>query len=108
MPGKVDALYCKRRVAQEVSKKNLEKIKLEELNYVVTMRKSGIKEIKDMPWQFLKTITTKNAHKKKDYFIYHSKRAYYKELKTIHGKRHILCFNPEKFLQERKDRTEKI
>jgi len=91
-----------------VSKTNLEKINLEELDYVVTIRKSGICNIKDMPWNFLKTVTQDNVDRKKDYFIYHSKRAYYKELKTSQGKRYILCFNPAKFLQERKDRIEKI
>jgi len=91
-----------------VSKTNLEKIKLEELNYVVTMRKSGIARIKDMPWIFLKSITEDNVDRKKGYFIYHSKRAYYKELKASMGNRYILCFNPEKFIQERKGRAEKI
>jgi transposase len=61
-----------------------------------------------MPWAYLKTLTLENVDKKKDYFIYHSKRAYYKELNAVQGERHLLCFNPEKFIQERKDRAEKI
>lgn len=91
-----------------VSKSNIDKIKLEELDYVVTLRKDSIKKIKDMPWSYLKTINESNVAKKKDYFTYHSKRAYYKELSSREGRRHILCFNPEKFLQERKDRLDKI
>ena len=63
---------------------------------------------KDMPWSYLKTLNEDNVERKKDYFIYHSKRAYYRELKPRDGKRYILCFNPEKFIQERKDRLDKI
>lgn len=91
-----------------VSKTNLEKIRFEEFDYVVTLTKSSICAIKDMPWGYLKSITEDNVHTKKKYFIYHSKRAYYKELRPKHEKRYILCFNPEKFLQERKDRLDKI
>jgi len=91
-----------------VSKTNLDKINLESLNYVVTVRKNTINKISDMPWSYLKSINEKNVDRKKDYFIYHSKRTYYKELKPQENKRYILCFNPEKFLQERKDRLEKI
>jgi len=91
-----------------VSKKNIEKLNNEKLKYVVTVKKDIVENIKDMPWEFLKTITEKNIDSKKDYFIYHSKRAYYKELRSTRGQRYILCFNPEKFIQEKKDRQEKI
>jgi len=91
-----------------VSKANLEKISFEEFNYVVTIIKSSINKIKDMPWGYLKTITEDNVHTKRKYFTRHSKRAYYKELTPEGEKRYILCFNPEKFLQERKDRLDKI
>ena len=91
-----------------VSKANLEKIRFEEFDYAVTLIKSSINKIEDMPWGYLKSITENNVYIKKRYFKYHSKRAYYKELKPDHEKRYILCFNPEKFLQERKDRLDKI
>ena len=91
-----------------VSNTDLEKISFEEFNYVVTIIKSSINKIKDMPWGYLKTITEDNVHTKRRYFIHHSKRAYYKELTPEGEKRYILCFNPEKFLQERKDRLIKI
>ena len=91
-----------------VSKTDLEKIRFEEFDYVVTLSKNTINKIEDMPWGYLRGVNEGNVYRKKDYFIYHSKRAYYKELKPEGEKRHILCFNPEKFLQERKNRLEKI
>lgn len=91
-----------------VSKTNLEKIKIEEFDYVVTIKKDSIGKIKDMPWNYLRSINEGNVYRKKDYFIYHSKRVYYKELKLQDSRRYILCFNPEKFLQQRKDRLDKI
>jgi transposase len=91
-----------------VSIANLEKIQAEGLNYVVTLRRSSIAKINAIPWNYLRSITENNVEDKKDYFIYHSKRAYYKELPPREGKRYILCFNPEKFIQERYDRLDKI
>lgn len=91
-----------------VSKTNLEKVRFEEFDYVVTLNKASINKIKDMPWGYLRKITENNVHIKKKYFKYHSKRAYYKELTKEGEKRYIFCFNPEKFLQERKDRLNKI
>jgi len=91
-----------------VSNSNLEKIEVEKFDYVVTLRRSSISLIADMPWKHLRSIDESNVHMKKEYFQKHSPRAYYKELKQQEGVRYILCFNPEKFLQERKDRQEKI
>jgi transposase len=91
-----------------VSLTNLEKIQYEAFDYVVTLRKNSIPKIKGVPWGYLKSITENNVNSKKNYFRYHSKRAYYKELPHQQGKRYILCFNPEKFLQERKNRLDKI
>jgi len=91
-----------------VSNSNLEKIETEEFDYVVTLRRSSIALIADMPWNHLRSIDENNVDRKKEYFQYHSRRAYYKELKRQGNVRHILCFNPEKFVQERKDRQEKI
>ena len=91
-----------------VSNGNLEKIEAEKFDYVVTLRRSSIALLADMPWKYLRSIDESNVHKKKDYFQEHSRRAYYKELKQQKDVRYILCFNPEKFLQEREDRKEKI
>ena len=90
------------------SNSNLEKIETEEFDYVGTLRRSSIALIADMPWNHLRSIDENNVDRKKEYFQYHSRRAYYKELKRQGNVRHILCFNPEKFVQERKDRQEKI
>lgn len=90
-----------------VSNSNLEKIEAEEFDYVVTLRRSSIALIADMPWKHLRSIDESNVDRKKEYFHYHSRRAYYKELKRQGNVRYILCFNPEKFVQERKDRQEK-
>ena len=91
-----------------VSNSNLEKIEVEKFDYVVTLRRSSIALIDDMPWKYLRSIDESNVNRKKEYFQYHSRRAYYKELKRQGNVRYVLCFNPEKFLQERKDRQEKI
>lgn len=91
-----------------VSKSNPDKVINEEFDYVVTIGKNSINKIKDMPWAYLKTINENNVDEKKEYFIYYSRREYYKELKSEGKKRYILCFNPEKFLQERKNRFAKI
>ncbi|OGS38634.1 MAG: hypothetical protein A2551_06410 [Elusimicrobia bacterium RIFOXYD2_FULL_34_30] len=91
-----------------VSNSNLEKIEVEKFDYVVTLRRSSIALISDMPWKYLRSIDESNVDRKKEYFQYHSRRAYYKELKGQGNVRYVLCFNPEKFLQERKDRQEKI
>lgn len=91
-----------------VSIANLEKIQSESLNYVVTLRRNSIAKIKAMPWNYLRSINENNVEDKKDYFTYHSKRAYYKELPPQEDKRYILCFNPEKFIQERHGRLDKI
>ena len=91
-----------------VSNSNLEKIEAEKFDYVVTLRRSSIALIADMPWKYLRSIDESNVDRKKEYFHYHSRRAYYKELKGQRNVRYVLCFNPEKFLQERKDRQEKI
>jgi transposase len=91
-----------------VSNSNLEKIVADEFDYVVTLRRSSIVLIADMPWKHLRSIDESNVEKKKEYFQYHTRRAYYKELKQQENVRYILCFNPEKFVQERKDRKEKI
>lgn len=91
-----------------VSLSNIEKIQTESFNYVVTLRRNSIAKLKGMPWNYLRSITENNVESKKGYFIYHSKRAYYKELPSQEGRRYILCFNPEKFLQEKSDRLDKI
>lgn len=91
-----------------VSITNMEKIQTENFNYVVTLRRNSIARIKGIPWNYLKSINESNVQTKKDYFIYHSQRAYYKELPFQEGKRYILCFNPEKFLTERLSRLDKI
>ena len=91
-----------------VSKGNLEKVEETEFDYVVTLRRSSIGKIADMPWRYLRSIAEDNVDRKKDYFQYRSRRAYFKELNRQGNVRYILCFNPEKFLQERKDRGAKI
>lgn len=91
-----------------VSNSNLEKIESEDFDYVVTLRRSSIAKISDMPWRHLRSIDESNVDRKKEYFHKHSRRAYYKELKRQKKVRYILCFNPEKFLQERNDRQEKM
>ncbi len=91
-----------------VSITNMEKIQTEGFDYCVTLRRNSIAKLKGIPWNYLKSINENNVASKKDYFVYHSKRAYYKELPSQENKRYILCFNPEKFLTERLSRLDKI
>ncbi|MCG2695789.1 IS1634 family transposase [Candidatus Parcubacteria bacterium] len=91
-----------------VSITNIEKIQTENFNYCVTLRRNSIAKLKGVPWNYLRSINENNVENKKDYFIRHSKRAYYKELPSCENKRYILCFNPEKFLTERLCRLDKI
>jgi transposase len=91
-----------------VSMGNMEKIQAENFNYCVTLRKNSIAKLKGIPWDYLESINENNIETKKDYFTHFTQRAYYKELPSSAGKRYILCFNPEKFLTERKDRMDKI
>jgi transposase len=91
-----------------VTDDNLDKIDKNSFSFIVTLTKDEIKKLEWIPWEFLKTIREDNVDDKKKRFKYYNERAYFEELKEQGGKRYILCFNPEKFLQERKDRADKI
>ncbi len=91
-----------------VTDDNLEEIDKKSFSFIVTLTKDEIKKLGEIPWEFLKTIKEDNVDDKKKRFKFYNERAYWEELKEVDGKRYILCFNPEKFLQERKDRVDKI
>jgi transposase len=91
-----------------VTDKNLKEIEESFLSFVVTLANDEIRKLKEIPWDFLKTIKESNVEEKKQRFKFYNERTYYIELLSKESRRYILCFNPEKFLQERKDRREKI
>lgn len=91
-----------------VSKNNLEKINSNELKYIVTLSKKEITSSAKLDTRDFSSLSKENL---KDFLLSFDKynsRTYFKELPIKEGKRFILCFNPEKFLQERKDREEKL
>jgi len=87
---------------------NLEKIEDDHLFFIVTLSRDEIRSLPQVPFDYLKTIKEDNLNEKLSYFKYYNKRAYYKELESTNGRRYILCFNPEKFREERKNREEKL
>ncbi|MDI6856587.1 MAG: IS1634 family transposase [Candidatus Thermoplasmatota archaeon] len=91
-----------------VTDKNLDSLEKEGYSFVSTISRSKIRSLKGFPFEFLKTINESNLSEKLSYFDYYNKRAYYKELGVISDRRYILCFNPEKFIEERHNRKEKL
>ena len=111
-----------------VNKDNLKMIEKEnkdDIFYLVTIPKTSFRNLASFPHNILsllaerieKEMEGKEAEEmdyKKimedyPYFTYHSKGAYYHILEEKgKGSRYILCFNPEKFVEERRQREEKI
>lgn len=111
-----------------VNKDNLgaiEKENTDNIFYLVTLPKTSFRKLTSFPKKTLTSIAEileKEIEKQEPdkieyskimdrfpYFTYHSKRAYYHVLEepdTNCG--YILCFNPEKFAEERRQRAEKI
>ncbi len=111
-----------------VNKDNLEAIEKENADnifYLVTIPKTSFRKLASYPRKMLTSLADRfekemqrqemdkidygKIMKEYPYFTYHSKRAYYHVLeerdKTC---RYVLCFNPEKFVEERRQRAEKI
>lgn len=100
-----------------VSQDNLKFLEDNGFFYIVTIGRHQIKRLPDFPKEFLIKIgeeLEKEGHDllkimgKYSYFTYLSPRAYFHELRKENNRRYILCFNPEKFLEERKQREGKI
>lgn len=99
---------------------NLDFLESNRFKFIVTIGRHQIRNLSDFPVEFLKKLgedlekaVKRDSRldlvmKRYSYFTYFSDRAYYHELKQEDKKRYILCFNPEKFLEERKQREEKI
>ncbi len=113
-----------------VNKDNLaaiEKENADNIFYLVTIAKTSFRKLASFPKKVLTCIATRLEKEMEEqvkepdkidygrimeeypYFTCHSKRAYYHVLeqrdKTC---RYVLCFNPEKFVEERKQRAAKI
>ena len=105
-----------------VNKDNLKGIEKDNLSYLVTIPKTSFRKIPSFPKEMLSRLAAKletevqkeepNYQKVMSgfpYFAYHSKRAYFHPLEEKEeDRRYVLCFNPEKFAEERKQRAEKI
>ena len=104
-----------------VSKDNLKFLEKQDFPYIITIPRSSVKKLPDFPKELLGTIggeLEKEVKEKKPdlagimkkypYFTYFLPRAYFHELKKEKKRRYILCFNPEKFLEERKQREKKL
>ena len=115
-----------------VSKDNLNFLEKEGFSYIVTIPRSSVKKLPDFPKELLKEIgkeleeedkkkspDLKGVMEKYPYLTYPEQllhrsfysglpRAYYHELNKEKKRRYILCFNPEKFLEERGQRKKKL
>jgi len=104
-----------------VSQENLKFLEKQDFPYIVTIPRSSVKKLPDFPKELLGTIggeLEKEAKEKKpdligimekhSYFTYLLPRAYFHELRKEGKRRYVLCFNPEKFLEERKQREKKL
>ena len=104
-----------------VSEDNLKFLEKEGFSYIVTIPRSSVKKLPDFPKELLvklgeeleKESGKKNPDltevmKKYSYFTYFLPRAYFHELNKEKNRRYVLCFNPEKFLEERKQRKKKL
>ena len=105
--------------------KAIEKENADNIYYLVTIPKTSFRKLASFPKKVLASIAEileKEMERKEPdkidygrimeghpYFTYHSRRAYYHVLEEKDTSyRYILCFNPEKFVEERKQRAEKI
>lgn len=95
-----------------VSNDNLKYLEENKLFYIVSIGRHQIRRLSGFPSVLLKELGER-IEKEKDinrimeeypYFTYFSERAYYHQLETEGKRRYILCFNPEKFLEERHQR----
>lgn len=105
--------------------KAIEKENKDNIFYLVTIPKTSFRKLVSFPKKILSSLAGRLETEMKEketkkincgqimreypYFTYHSKRAYYHVLEeTDTNCRYVLCFNPEKFVEERKQRAEKI
>jgi len=109
-----------------VSQENLKFLEEQNFSYIVTIPRNQVKTLPDFPKELLeklgkeleeegkeKSPNLKGIMEKYPYFTYLLPRAYFHEFSLGAGKkekkrRYILCFNPEKFLEERKQREKKL
>jgi len=113
-----------------VSEDNLKFLEEQNFSYIVTIPRSQVKTLDDFPKELLENLGKeleeegkrktpnlplnqwraglKRIMQKYLYFTYLLPRAYFHELKKEKERRYILCFNPEKFVEERKQRKKKI
>lgn len=104
-----------------VSEDNLKYLEKENFSYIVTISRNHVKTLPDFPKELLIRLgeelekegkrnapNLKSVMEKYPYFTYLLPRLYFHELKRQGEKRYILCFNPEKFLEERAQREKKL
>lgn len=91
-----------------VSEENLKAIEDAKLYFIVTLDRSEIMSLPGLPLDCLSSLTEGDLPNGLSHFTCYNDSTYYRELLVSGGRRYILCFNPEKFSEERWNREEKL
>lgn len=91
-----------------VSEENLKAIEDAKLYFIVTLDRGAIISLSGFPFDYFSSLTEQDLSNGLSYFTRYNDCTYYRELEASKGRRYIICFNPEKFKEERKNREEKL
>jgi len=94
-----------------VSEENLQLIDEEDLKYISTLDKNQIPKVKGVNLQLFKDLTVENIKEEIESlpgFTKYDDLLYYQDLGQVKDKRYILGINPILFIEERKNREEKL
>jgi len=94
-----------------VSEENLQLIDEEDLKYISTLDKNQIPKVKGANLQLFKDLTVENIKEEIESlsgFTKYDDLLYYQDLGQVKDKRYILGINPILFIEERKNREEKL
>lgn len=94
-----------------VSDDNLELVDKSKLKYISALNKNQIPKIKGIDLGIFKGLTFEGIEEQVESlpgFAKYDHLLFYKDLGVINGKRHILGINPILFVEERKNRQEKL
>jgi len=94
-----------------VSEENLQLIDEEDLKYISTLDKNQIPKVKGVNLQLFKDLTVENIKEEIEFlpgFTKYDDLLYYQDLGQVKDKRYILGINPILFIEERKNREEKL
>lgn len=91
-----------------VSEENLKALEDARFYFIVTLDRGEIMSLKGFPLDYFSSLTDEDLTNRLSYFSRYNDCTYYRELAEQQGRRYILCFNPDKFKEERKNRAEKL